>query len=183
MTTTDTNPMPEPAPELAPEPDAKPAAKPEAEAPRLTDFKTPIVPPSTAVPGWAIVPKGLPVPKGRQAVFMRFRASMTEAPHKGERQIICWTLTDHEEKLANQRAQNNPDAVSSEYAKQMIRAIDGVVADWGATKGAGSVDEFWREVGPKGRNLIIRVFTQLHHASEAELADFFEDCIAVATAS
>ncbi len=135
------------------------------------------------VPDWALVPSNLRVPKGRQVIFLRFPPAMTDAPLKGERQCIVWSLSDGEEKMANDRTGGSSARAPAEFTKQMVRAVDGVVVDWSKPKGPGSLDEFYREIGPKGRNLLMRIYTQLHLASEAEVADFFETCIAVRTAS
>lgn len=135
------------------------------------------------VPDWAVVPGHLKVPKGRQVVFLRFAPGITAAPDKGERQCIVWSLSDGEEKIANDRTGGNSGRAPAEFTKQMIRAVDGISVDWGKAKGPGSLDEFWREVGPKCRNLLMRVYTQLHLASDEETRDFFENCVAVRTAS
>lgn len=136
------------------------------------------------LPEWAVVPAGLKVPRGRQVIFLRFPGAMTHANWKGDRQCVVWTLSDTDEKVAHKRCAGDSNRVSAELTKQMIRAIDGSVADWGAAKGtAGSIDEFWREIGPKGRQLLMRVYVQTHHPDEAEVRDFFERCIAVRTAS
>lgn len=133
-------------------------------------------------PEWAVIPVNLQVPKGRQVVFLRFPAALTGNPYRGERQCIVWTLSDGEEKLANDRTGGNMNRAPAEFTKQMIRVVDGVRVDWSKAKGPGSVDEFWREIGPKGRNLLIRIYTQLHLATDDEVTSFFESCVAVRTA-
>lgn len=135
------------------------------------------------VPEWALIPSNMRVPKGRQVVFLRFPPALTGNPQRGERQCIVWTLNDGEEKLANDRTGGSSARAAAEFTKQMIRAVDGVVVDWSKPKGPGSIDEFWREVGPKGRNMLMRIYTQLHLASDEETRDFFESCVAVRTAS
>ena len=134
------------------------------------------------VPEWALVPAHLKVPRGKQVVFLRFPASLTDSPEKGERQCIVWTLSDGEEKIAADRCEGKANRAPSEYSKQMIRATDGAVVDWSKPRGPGSLDEFWREIGPKGRNILMRVYTQLHLASDEEVVNFFEQCVAVRTA-
>lgn len=133
------------------------------------------------VPEWAVVPKDLRPPKGRQVIFLRIPARLTDTPLKGERQCIVWTLSDGDEKLAAERCEGKAGRASAEYTKQMIRAVDGNVASWMKASGPGSLDEFWREIGGKGRNLLMRVYSQLHLADDEELRDFFENCIAVRT--
>jgi len=134
------------------------------------------------VPDWVVVPAGLRVPRGRQMVFLRFPPSITGDGVKGERQCICWELSDAEEKLAHDRCGGNAARSAVEFPKQMLRAVDGVQADWSRSKGPGSVDEFYREIGPKGRNILGRVYTMLHMTTQDELVDFFENCVAVRTA-
>jgi hypothetical protein len=133
------------------------------------------------VPEWAVVPKELRPPKGRQVLFLRIPAKLTDTPLKGERQCIVWTLSDGDEKLAGERCEGKAGRASAEYTKQMIRAVDGQVASWMRTSGPGSLEEFWREIGGKGRNILMRVYSQLHLADDEELRDFFENCIAVRT--
>jgi len=134
------------------------------------------------VPEWAIVPANLRIPKGRQVFFLRFPAAMTDAQHKGDRQCIVWSLSDGEEKIANDRTGGSAGRAPAEFTKQMIRAIDGATVNWGVARGPGSIDEFYREIGPKCRNLLMRIYTQLHLASEDETRDFFESCVAARTA-
>lgn len=136
----------------------------------------------SGAPDWAIVPSGLMVPRGRQVVFLRFPPSITNDMTKGERQAICWSLSDAEEKIASDRCGGNAGRSAIEYPKQMIRAVDGVVVNWSKPRGPGSVDEFYREIGPKGRNLLARIYTSLHMTTEQELRDFFESCVDVRTA-
>lgn len=133
------------------------------------------------VPDWVVLPADLKAPRGRQVVFIRLRAELTAMPHKGERQCIVWTMSDAEEKAANDRTNGKAERAPSEMTKGMIRAVDGRRVDWGKASGPGSLDEFWSEIGPKGRNLLFRVFTQLHLASEGDQKDFFENCVAVRT--
>ena len=133
------------------------------------------------VPEWVLVPKDLKVPRGRQVVFIRIRAAWTDTPEKGERQCICWTLSDGDEKLATDRCNGQSGRASSEYTKQMLRAVDGCMASWMRARGPGAIDEFWSEIGSKGRNLLMRTYTKLHLADDDEVRDFFENCIAVRT--
>lgn len=157
-----------------PEPEAAPDAEP-------TPAPVQQLPPEdgSAVPAWALVPSNLRPPRGKQVIFVRIPAEMTDAPAKGERQAIIWTLSDGDERMASDRCKGEAGRASAEYTKQMLRAVDGTVVDWSKHKGPGSIDEFWREVGPKGRNLLTRLYAQLHMASDKELSHFFESCIAV----
>lgn len=146
-------------------------------------LKLPVAEAGGDVPEWAMLPANLKVPREQQVIFIRFPAAMTATPGRGDRQCIVWALTDGEEKLANDRSAGNSGRAAAEYTKQFLRAVDGVVVDWSKPRGPGSVDEFYRVLGPKGRNLLMRVYTQLHLATEEETRDFFESCIAVRTVS
>lgn len=148
---------------------------------KRTEFKLPASEGNRRAPAWAKVPKGMKFPKGIEVVFMRIRADLTMYPSKGDRQVILWPLTDGDEKLAIGRSMANAARAGQEMAKQMIRAVDGVPVNWTGDPSAPGADpdRFWHEIGPKGRNLLQRIFTQLHAMNEDELVDFFEQCIAV----
>lgn len=134
------------------------------------------------IPDGFVVPKDLRVPRGRQVLFITIRAGMTDTPAKGDRQCICWTLSDGDEKVATDRCEGKAGRASAEYTKQMIRSVDGHVVNWMRPRGPGSIDEFWQEVGGKGRNLLMRTYSRLHLADDEEVRDFFENCIAVRSA-
>lgn len=151
------------------EPDEKPAAK-YAKLPEAT---------SDALPAWVKVPKGFRFPKGRKAVFVFFHDYLTDTPLHGNRQAILWPLDPEDEKQSFNRAMGDANRAPGELAKQMIRAVDGFAADWTGTPSQGSVDRFWREIGGKYRDLLVRVYAQLHVLTPEETADFFEHCIAV----
>jgi hypothetical protein len=135
------------------------------------------------VPDWVVIPDNMKIPRGKRLTFVRFRANWTDSPFKGERQCVIWTLTDGEEKLANDRCAGSPTRAPAEYTKQMIRVVDGVLVDWSKTRGPGSVDEFWKEIGPKCRSMLMRMYTQLHLPSDEDINDFFQHCVAVRTAN
>lgn len=139
---------------------------------------------SSGLPEWATMPEGLKVPPGRQVHALRFRSEWTDVPGKGDRHCIVWNLSDAEERIALKRSGGGDEPVSmaTELAKQMIRAIDGHKADWSGVAGPGNIDVFWREIGSKCRQLVVRWYTQTHMLSDAERADFFENCVASRTA-
>lgn len=131
------------------------------------------------LPRWVKVPKDLKFPRGRRVVFVFFHEHLTDAPALGNRQAILWSLTPEDEKFAFTRAMGDANRAPGELAKQMLRAVDGYVADWSGTASPGSVDKFWREVGGRYRDLLIRLYAQLHVLSGKEVDDFFENCVAV----
>lgn len=149
-----------------------------------------IVPPFAALPAarpggapaWVKIPEGFKFPRGRQVAFVKFRASWTDTPSKGDRQCILWSLTDADEKLALVRARGDVNRAASELAKQMVRALDGCSANWDGTPGGGNIDTWWNEIGGRCRGMLVRIFTQLHVLSEEERTDFFEKCIELRTA-
>lgn len=150
------------------------------EEPKKQGFKIPAAEGRRA-PKWAKVPKDMKFPRGIQVLFIRIRSDLTMYPSKGDRQVILWALTDGDEKLAIGRSMANAARASVELAKQMVRAIDGERVNWtGDPSAPGTdIDSFWHQIGPKGRNLLQRLFNQLHAMNEDELVDFFENCIGV----
>lgn len=130
-------------------------------------------------PTWAMVPKGLKFPRGSTPMFIRFRAELTATPHKGERQAIILPLTVSEQLVAVERAKvhESETRVLFELAKQMIRSVDGHIADWTGKPGPANIDTWWKEIGPKYRGILQDLFNQLHVLKPAELKDFFENCI------
>jgi hypothetical protein len=133
-------------------------------------------------PGWVKIPEGFTFPRGRQVAFLRFRGTWTDTPDKGERQCILWALTDADEKMALSRAQGDVNRAANELAKQMVRALDGHVADWSGNPGVGNIDQWWNEIGGRCRGMLVRIFTQLHVLNTEERKDFFEHCIELRTA-
>lgn len=170
---------PEPLADVSPEGDEaeeqteakKPVPQPKYEIPKATEG---------GVPEWfGKLPPELKFPRGRQAIFLRFRATLTDTPWKGERQVVLWPISVGDKKLAIQRSQGDANRFADEIAKQMIRAIDGHMVDWTGNPGPGNVDVFWEDVGERGRTMLQRMFTQLHIPTRDEMVDFFENCIAV----
>jgi hypothetical protein len=128
-------------------------------------------------PGWVKVPQGMRFPRGRQVAFIKLLPQWTDAPHKGERQCIVWGLTDIDEKMAMSRAMGDPNRVVSELTKQMIRSVDGAVVDWSGVGGPGSIDQWWRDIGGKCRQILIRIYTQMNVLPDEDRKHFFENCI------
>lgn len=154
-------------------PDAEKAAEAEAARLKLPEASDDEIPP------WAKVPKKIKFPKGRRVVFVYFHGRLTDAPAAGDRQAILWALDTEDERMAFNRAQGDANRAPGELAKQMVRAIDGHPVDWSGVPSPASVDKFWRELGGKYRDLMIRVYAQLHVLSREDVADFFENCVAV----
>ena len=139
-------------------------------------------PDQDARPAWAKVPPSLVLPPGKQIGFMLFRAAWTDRPDLGDRTIVTWGLSVNDEKLARQASRGDSARAIDELAKRTIRAIDGVRADWTGKRGAGDVNAFWEQVGPKCRPLIINAYWKLHSLTAEETADFFTGCIAYRSA-
>lgn len=134
------------------------------------------------IPDWVILPPNLKIPPGRQVGFMRFRASWTDTPNKGDRQLILWPLSDADEKLALKRTHGDSLRTIGEMAKQMIRAVDGTNADWSSGKfSVGSVEQFWNDIGARCRQQVQSYFLKTHALDDEERADFFLNCLAVRT--
>jgi hypothetical protein len=162
------------------------------------------------VPHWAVpyMPPDFRIPRGKEVTFMRFKSAWTDArdkgvltifPHKvgqGEgacviqreelyRVLVCWPITDAEEKLANKRGQQG--SALNELAKQMIRAVDGRRVDW--TGGWAREPEMlvnpeavWKELGPKCRGPIKTIYHRMHNLTDEELATFLLNCLVVVNA-
>jgi hypothetical protein len=149
-----------------------------AEGPKEKSLKEPE---GAGAPGWANIPSDFNPPKGGQVIFLKFKAEWTCQPSKGDRQVICWPLTVRDEYNALQRAKGELLKTVDEMSKQMVRFIDGKPVDWTGSDQDASIDNFWREVGPRCRNLLHRVYTQTHTLNDEEHADFFENCVSVRT--
>lgn len=151
-------------------------------------------------PQWAYVPQGMKFPRGRQFLFIRIPSAWTDSPKVGKplkvedeqsrkiagdgalwRQAIVWSVDVGDMKHAIGRAQGDPNRLSEELTKQMVRAVDGQRSDWSGGSGEGSMDVFWNQIGQKNRQLMQRVWSMLHvHTREAQVS-FFESCVVVRT--
>lgn len=134
------------------------------------------VAPVTGAPDWVRQPPNFTMPVGWTIWYVRFRANQTNTPSKGDRHCILWNLSEADEKLAARRCLNNANRAVSEMTKQMIRAVDGVLATPEAR------DVFWSEIGGKGRAQLHGLYARTHMMDEKENTDFFASCIASRTA-
>jgi len=161
------------------------------------------------IPSWAqpYIPEDMRIPRGKQVYFVRFRSALTDAPHLGvkttykvrepgneklvdeevlSRVIIVWPLSDLEEKQALKRMRNEPGNSLAEYAKQMIRAVDGKLVDWtgewAKNPGLYNVQILWGELGTKCRTRLKDMYVRLHNMTDEEMADFLLNGIASASA-
>lgn len=133
------------------------------------------------LPSWVVVPPDLQLPSGKTVGYMRFRANWTDEPARGDRQCVVWNLTVGDETLAIKRARGDGMRVLAECSKQMIRAVDGVRADWTGNGGIGNVNQFWDQIGSRCRQQISNYYLKTHTLDESEQADFFASCIDVRT--
>lgn len=151
------------------------------------------------IPSWAQpwLPAGLKIPASRQPKFLRFKSAWTDAPQKGvpsmwpknpsdakgdqeehlTRVLMLWEISDAEERLALKAAAQDRTRLMAEYAKHMIRSVDGMAVDWTMAwaKGASdlySPDRLWTELGAKCRQPVVNLYLKLHSLSDAEMADF-----------
>lgn len=139
-------------------------------------------PQDVGMPKWVMVPKDLPIPpEGTTMTAMRFEPEWTDRPQLGQRQCILWNLSYGDEKFSRRRARGDADAVMDEQAKQMIRAIDGRVVDWGRDDLPNSPNRFWDEIGKKCRLLIQNHYMQVHSLGQKEKVHFLANCLAVRT--
>lgn len=178
--------------------------KPERAVPIVDLARVPDAVPGGAPP-WVRLPAGLRIPRGRKAVFVRIPSRDTDAPNVGLplpyedekallhvgrgdpekgrgalwRQCILWPLDAGDNTHALQRAMGDPNRLSDELTRQMIRCIDGNRADWTGAAGESSMDQFWNQIGQRNRQMLQRVWSQLHVYARSEQVSFFENCVAV----
>lgn len=140
-----------------------------------------VKPADAAPPSWVIMPPNLKMPDGRLITYVRFRASMTDTPNKGERQAILWNLSVADEKYALKRTRGEHLFTMDELTKQMVRAVDGSMADWTGGLGKGNVGNWFDEIGGKCRQQLKNIYAKAHSLTPEEALDFFTDCLAVRT--
>lgn len=113
---------------------------------------------------------------------MRFRAEWTDAPQKGDRVMVLWSLTEAEEKLAYKRSGDDTRSTIAELSKQSIRAIDGCKADWTRASVPGAVHILWNDLGTRCRQQIMNWYLKSHTLTSEQQQDFFVNCFAVRSA-
>lgn len=136
-------------------------------------------------PPWALVPADAgarKMPKKIPVSFFRFRAEWTDTPEKGDRQCVIWNLAVGDEKVAAHRA-GDTNSITSELAKQTVRAVDGAWADYGTPRSTPyGIDTFWDDIGYKCRQLVINYWVKTHSLTPTEKVDFLANCQAVRVA-
>lgn len=158
-------------------------AVPQAAAPAATAPIDRLPAPSGGeIPDWVVLPAGMKFPRGLPVLFLRFRARYYEAMGE-DRQAIVWPINVADQKLAYSRSNNDTNRAIDELTKQMIRVVDGHRVNWDGLPGPGNVDQWWDQIGGANRNILHRIFTQLHVPSREQVADFFENCVAVKVGS
>lgn len=159
------------------------------------------------VPGWALWPAGLAVPRGRVAYFVRFASNWTDAPGMGVEQAltpeddvawklagvtppqrwrlaIFWSLSIGDQKIALGRANGDGNRFNTELAKQMVRSIDGVIVNRDGTGSAasGNLDLWWEQLGERCRAELTRMCVRVSTLTMQERALFLGRCVAARTA-
>lgn len=134
-------------------------------------------------PEWCPLPEPFAPPRGRQLIFLRFRAAWTDSPSDGDRTCVLWNLTEADEKLAIRRTRGDAAQTLNELVKQSIRVVDGHLADWTGREGPGSVSRFWRDIGARCRAKVREQYVGAHTMGVEESADFFTNCVAVRTSA
>ena len=137
-------------------------------------------------PDWfRMPPGGLPgdIDPGSAVIFLRFPVWITNLPRKGERQCALRDLTPKLEDYAYSRATGRRSSlsISDELAKASICVVDGSHVDFFGG-GSGSVNHFWSEIGPRGRELIRMMWIKTHRCSDEERKRFLEECRAIRSA-
>ena len=136
------------------------------------------------MPSWAseAIPAALLLPKDGQTVFvMKLEARLTARKNKGDRTIVIWELSLRDERQARARAQlvGENGGLYDEYAKGMIRSVDGVVVDWA---NIGRMDQFWDEIGPRFRGYLVGWYAKSHNLNDEERLRFFGQSVVSRTA-
>lgn len=134
------------------------------------------------VPDWVELPEDFAFPPGRKVGFIRLRAAWTERLDLGDRVLVCWTLSESEEKLAYERANGKGYQAVAELSKQTIRVIDGHKANWARQGGVSDVHKFWSDLPTKCRQLIETFYLKTHTMTQEESMDFFANCFVVRSA-
>jgi hypothetical protein len=132
------------------------------------------------LPGWAAnaVPEGLTLPTDGQTIFiMKLEARLTARKKREDRTVVVWELSLRDERNARSRAaiMGDNNGLYDEFAKGMIRAIDGKPVDW--TKGGGAMDQFWDEIGPRFRGYLVGWYVKSHQMSDEERLRFFAQSV------
>lgn len=146
------------------------------------------------IPLWARVPEGLKFPRGRQVAFVRFPSAWTDKPNYGHtmpdlpglfRECILWNPSPGDEQIAAERCVSmaTEHRYMAELIKQMIRSIDGLPTDQTGMPTAQNVDLFWAQIGVRGRDLLVRYFSQMTGVTKAQRMFFFGQCVGLYVAS
>jgi hypothetical protein len=124
--------------------------------------------PTNRIPAWCKLPEsgegGTPFyfPRGRKLLCVRFRASLTDVPGRGDRSCIIWPLSVGDVRFAADRAQGNASRFNDELVKQGVRVIDGLPVDWSTGGVPNNPDQFWAEIGFAYRTQVTRLSNQLN---------------------
>ena len=163
------------------EPSAKQdASSEEAKEVKIVSFANVVRPieKNKGFPSWMKLPKDrFKIPKGIEYLCVRIPAEFTQKKHKGDRCVIVWPLNSTEHILALKRASGDSNRIVSEFAKLMIRAIDGYRADWSGVNNEGCVETFWNDIGMKGRNILEILVGSLVNLDVKERVYFLENCV------
>jgi hypothetical protein len=172
-------PDPQDGPQGPPGPAVVPSGAPVAAAP------TPEERAALGVPDWFRWPQGYEIPEDRRgtpATFIRLPTWLTNRPSLGERQCMLLILTPAESTLARARVPNKDRYQTvAELSKQMIRVVDGHVAEFFRANVPGDVHRFWKEIGPKAQDAIENVYVKMHAMNEEERTNFLASCIETRT--
>lgn len=154
-----------------------------AQLPELEEIET--QPAADSPPDWAKIPAGLVLPKGKMIYFIKIPADLTDRPGEGiDRQAIAWNLNVADEDIGLKRARGDQARVTRELTMAMIRAVDGVKADWSMTPGApGDVRKWMNDIGPRGRILVQNVYIRTHSVDGEVAMRFFVGCFVPMTST
>lgn len=153
---------------------------------RLTDDEQRMLDENTAtapsgdehkLPAWVKIPVNFAPPPGEIVGYVRLPKELTRAAE--DHQVILWELTLADERAARARAKARGDSdYLDDLAMQMIRAIDGVKADWSGAPGPSNVRSFWDSGARyRGRAALKTIFQRMHSIELEESMRFFAQCV------
>lgn len=120
------------------------------------------------------LPDGLHKPPGVVAALYTFPESLHGIAGRGDIRVVMWELTPREERVAIKRAKGSELDAAYTMVHQAVRAVDDEVVDWGKEGAAdNAIAKLMRDIGAKGRSLLMQAYLRQCSPSEEESESFF----------
>lgn len=84
--------------------------------------------------------------------------------------FTLYEISSKDEQLASARGMFNMVKATHEAAKAAVGKIDGKAVD----NSEGVVDEWWEEIGPRARGLVVSAYEKAHGVTKKTEEDFFK---------